>query len=276
VSNPASAAESSVVPDLPWLRDHVPMRDVYAALGGVLSSNSHAHCWRSENHKAGDRTASFAFNPRNNHGHCFHCDDREYSNIDLVSKIRGCETYQAVRWIADHFSVRYLPKGRHLNPRQTFQPFYRAGLRDDPMYWLVKAGVFAQLATAAVRVLATLLTFMEDRKECRIAYRTIRRYSGLRTNASVHKALRELADRHIISVEKVARDKQFPIERCIGHYILTLDDPQLEAWVKETMELQQRDIELEKRFREQQRRERRQRYRQHVPAKSNLAVQEVN
>jgi hypothetical protein len=46
--------------------------------------------------------------------------------------------------------------------------------------------------------------------------------------------------------------------------------------VKETLELQQRDIELEKQFREQQRHERRQRYQQHISAKSNLTVQEVN
>lgn len=62
------------IPDIEFIKRHVPIADVARALDIRVASNTAAHCWRPDAHEHGDRTPSVWFSRRSNKGKCFVCD----------------------------------------------------------------------------------------------------------------------------------------------------------------------------------------------------------
>jgi hypothetical protein len=222
---------------------------------GLTVTGKMARCWRPDKHEHGDRTPSVGLDSRTNNAKCFVCDDRRYSNIDLVMKVEGCDIRAALLWLSKNFDgIPDRPKGSHLETRERWHPHYRAGVRNDPLDWFVKSGVYATLSPAGKALLPVLLSFLGDNEESMISYRGLMRYAGLGSSASVSRALKELQELHILTRTGDPRDKECRVLRSVGQYQLTLDDAQLLAFAEETSQTAQKDIALERELRREARR----------------------
>jgi hypothetical protein len=256
------------VPDIAWIRRNIPIADVARKLDLTVRGKM-VRCWRPENHQNADRTASVGLDSKTNKARCFVCDPRQFSNIDLVEKVLGIDTRRAVLWFARNFEVPCLPKGMHMAASERWHPNYRAGVRDDPLHWFVKSGVYAKLSPAGKVLLPVLLSFV-DNDEITMSYRGLMRYAGLGSSASVSRALRELQELHILKRTGDPRDKECPVLRSVGQYQLTMNDAALRAFAEETYQTAQKDIALERELR----REMRRRVRQNIKNKTHASTSE--
>jgi hypothetical protein len=267
-SHPTSeqtARASPGVPNIAWIRRSIPIADVARKLDLTVIAKM-VRCWRPSKHQNSDRTPSVGLDSRTNKARCFVCDPRQYSNIDLVEKVLGIDTRRAVLWFARNFEVPCLPKGTHMAESERWHPNYRAGVRDDPLHWFVKSGVYATLSPAGKVLLPVLLSFVGDDDEITISYRGLMRYAGLGSTASISRALKEFQGLHILKRTGEPRDKACPVLRNVGQYRLTLNDADVLAFAEEIFQTAQKDIVLEREIR----REARQRVR-HDPRNKNHA-----
>ena len=185
------------IPDLRWVNRHLPMRGVCSALELRLGPSGMIHCWHSERHKAGDRTPSVGICKSTNRLRCFGCGSKNLSVIDVVMDVQSTTVAGAVRWLQEHFELKYIPKGQHLKDKHAIRQ-YEVG-HEKPIELLIKSGIWATLAPATQRIAQVLLCFAKpgerpDTFEVQLSYRAIQRYSGVRSFTTISDAIHQLAD----------------------------------------------------------------------------------
>jgi len=185
------------IPALRWINRHIPVAEVGRALDLRFDGSTKIHCWKPEQHKNGDRTASVGIRRKNNTVKCFGCDSKPLGPVDLVMNVLGLNgPADAAVWIAERFSVPCIPKGKHL--KQPARPLVRAGFEGD-IGILVLSGLWAELSAPARCIVPVLLSHADrepgkDTAEVRISYRAISRYSGVASPNAVAEALGQLEE----------------------------------------------------------------------------------
>ena len=205
------------MPDLAVAK-RLPISDVAAALELEVVAGM-IRCWRPQNHQNGDRTPSVGIDRRCNRAKCFVCDldRRQLSTIDLVQSVLGMDTVNALRWLAQRFAVPMLPKGRHLVDRTVAS--YRVGLSGSPLEPLVRCGLFGELATSECRLLVVVCGF-NGVEGTELSYRALSRYSGVRRDATIARAIRSLEAKGLLSVKRRPAAGELSRVNC---YSLTLE-----------------------------------------------------
>lgn len=213
----------NAIPDLKWVNRYLPMQEICASLDLRFGPGGMIHCWRPERHENGDRTPSVSIHKSTNRLLCFGCGSKSLSVVDVVMDVLSTDVAGAVRWLRDHFELKYISTGRHLKDSHAIPP-YKIGY-EQPIELLVKSGLWANLEPPTQRIVPVLLYFAERGKqpntlEVRLSYRAIQRYSGVRSFETISKALRQLEE--IGWLNKVSQRKPdvSPL-REVNTYILT-------------------------------------------------------
>jgi hypothetical protein len=219
------------IPDLRWINRNVSVAEVARRLGLSLDGGNKIHCWHTERHQHGDRTASVGIRRKNNTAKCFVCDNKPMGPVDLVMNVLDLSgSADAALWIAERFSVPCIPKGKHL--KQPARPPVRAGFEGD-IGILVLSGLWAELS-APTRCIVPVLLSHADREsgkrtaEVRISYRAISRYSGVASPNAVAEAIRELENIGWL-VRKESPRRAPSALRSVSAYLLT---PQADAVIE--------------------------------------------
>jgi hypothetical protein len=181
------------LPDFHWINHDLPIGDLARALDVRFGANGCIHCWHPERHQNGDRTASVGIWRTANMVECFGsaCDIGPLGPIDLVSDVRGLSASEAGLWIADHFDVPTIPKGRHLNPPPRL--YTRAGF-EGAIGLLVQSALWRKLHASARAIVPVLLHFAareegKDSYPVQISYTAVSRYSGVKSHNAIARAL---------------------------------------------------------------------------------------
>ncbi len=151
-------------------------------------------CWHPERHHHGDRTPSVGIDRRFNKVKCFGCEGKLLGPIDLVVDVRGCSLAVAIRWIAQRFEVPLIPKGKHLLRPKGHVARYGY---ERPIELLLRSGLWAKMSRPA-QLLAVVFVELkvesqrDDSWELEISYRGLAQYSGLKSDASLSKGLKDL------------------------------------------------------------------------------------
>jgi hypothetical protein len=204
-------------------------------------------CWRPERHEHEDRTPSVSIWPKKNLVRCFGCNET-FSTIDLVMSVLGLATYRALLWLDERFHLPHVPvpKGKHLS-RPAPAPF-RVGVngRLEP---LVCSGFYAQLTNPEIRLLDTLNAF-EGGEPVRLSYLTLKRYSGIKQNRTLIRALKDLANLHALEIirGRGGRGLSEP-----SSYRLTLEDSRFLATIWKCQQRVQSEIDLQREMRDKRR-----------------------
>lgn len=263
---PAPPSANRGIPDLRWINRNVPVAEVARRLGLSLDGDSKIHCWHPEQHQHGDRTASVGIRRKNNTVKCFVCDNKPMGPVDLVMDVLDLNgPSDAAMWIAEHFSVPCIPKGKHL--KQPARPPVRAGFEGD-IGILVLSGLWAELSAPAKCIVPVLLSHAERETgkytaEVRISYRAISRYSGVASPNAVADAIRELENIGWLARKQGPRRAPNAL-RSVSAYLLT---PQADAVIElagAKWEQTKEAIEGEREIRRRQRAERQTVLRQNV------------
>jgi hypothetical protein len=218
-----------LLPDLSWIKRRVSLADVARRLQLDVLTNSTARCWRIERHKNLDRTPSLSFNRRSNRGRCFVCDERSFSNLDLVMEVRQCSLLDAALWISEQFSGIPPAKEKHMLRRDRSNLVLRAGTGDP----LIRSGFFATLAPSEAKVLRVLQDFCDSStSEIKISYAGLARFSGVKGSASIAKAVAHFERIGLLSVQRA--DCQGL--RSINSYRLTPDTEPFQALLRQTFQ----------------------------------------
>ncbi len=209
--------------DFEYIRRTISIRDVAVALELEIAGKM-VRCWRPERHKQGDRTPSVGLNIRANTARCFVCDSRSLSTIDLVMSIRNIDMLSAALWIAAHFRVPSLPKGKHLTSHSRWPENFRVGTSDSRLDVLVRSGIWALLTPKQHSILPVLDTFTPTNEAMvTISYRGIARYAGVGSHSTIASALRRFQSFHFLC--KCHRFEEGGFRGC-NAYRWTLDNPQ--------------------------------------------------
>jgi hypothetical protein len=100
-----------MIADLGWANLKLPIADVCVALGlDIQPGGMVVRCWHGEGHEHADRTPSAAIRKSTNRIRCFGCM-KTFTVIDLVADVLNCDVGGAVRWLGQHFELRYRSKG---------------------------------------------------------------------------------------------------------------------------------------------------------------------
>ena len=179
------------------------------------------HCWHAERHKNGDRTASVGIWKSTNKVKCFACATPPMGVIDLVMDVLSVDLRAAIRWLAEHFTIKkYIAKGKHLAPRNPEHP-YQVG-HEQPIELLVGSGIWASLATQTQRIVPVLWKFARkaerDTFTVRLSYGAIMRYSGVCSSRSVKAAIDQLRDIGWLTVKQI---ECRPPMKPVSDYLLT-------------------------------------------------------
>jgi hypothetical protein len=229
------------IPDLNHIKRHVPIAAVASALRLDVSGNV-AHCWRPEAHQHGDRSPSVSFSKRRNTGKCFVCDDRAWSNVDLVTMIRGCSISEAITWIAQRWSVPSIAK-KHLTERRSV-PAARVGC-GGYLEEIVRAGLWAQLSAAEKSVLV-IFSELAPLAALRISYAGLARLTGVGSFSTISRVLERFEKIGLLQVQRAPASDGL---KACNKYALTLDSPRLHALLTAIHESAKREIEAEKEIR---------------------------
>lgn len=247
VNHPTAGVKRGV-PDLKAAK-RIPVEDVMDRLGIELHG-SMARCWRPDNHQHGDRTPSVGIWRRRNKAKCFVCDARLLSTIDLVMSVLGHSTYEALRWLDKIFQLPRVPKGKHLVKRSQESPF-RVGVTGNRLEPLVRSGLFGAMSHAEVRLLNVLDIFADPQMDsCSLSYAALRRFSGLRKDSTVAKAVRRLENMGTIAVARGRGGNG--LSRC-NTYKLTLEDSRFLALLRDCFNTTREKIEVQRQIRAERR-----------------------
>jgi len=239
------------IPDVRYIKTRIPVADVALELGLEVFDGRMMRCWRPENHQHGDRTPSVGIDPRRNRVRCFICDPRAYSAIDLVQKILGCDTRDAINWIAARFEVPSIPKGRHLPKADPFRSVSRVGLGGS-LEQVIRSGLWANLTPSERSILPVLCELGDSTKDAfEMSYRGIRHYSGIGSDTTVLAALHHFEQMHLLKIHR-AREAGGLLRAC-NSYELTFDDQRLLELMAEFYQREQKEIEAERQNRQEQR-----------------------
>lgn len=213
------------LPDMTFIRREVPIVDVAKELGIRIAGRSVAHCWRVGTHQNGDRTPSMSFS--RNRAKCHVCDAGSMSVIDLVIQHEEFEPSTALRqatdWICARWPIPTITKNTKLSrpERWSTSP---VGLSSFPLERFVRSGVWAKLGDGARSILPVLFCFTERDEAC-ISYGALRRYSGILSDATIARALRQLKQIGVLeSLPKASNNF-----RDAGRYHFTLDSSKFQA-----------------------------------------------
>jgi DNA-binding HxlR family transcriptional regulator len=231
----------SGIPDLNYIKRQVPIAAVASALR-LDVSGSGARCWRPEAHQYGDRSPSVSFSKRRNTGKCFVCDDRSWSNVDLVTMIRGCSVREAIHWIAERWAVPTIAK-KHITERKSV-PAARVGCGGS-LEEIIRAGLWAQLSAPEK---STLIIFSElaPLGALRISYAGLARLTGVGSFSTISAVLKRFER---IGLLKVQREPARDGVRACNKYALTLDSPALHSLLAAIHQTAKREAEAEREIR---------------------------
>jgi hypothetical protein len=249
-----SLKSGSSRPDISWIRKYVPVLSVGRALG-LRIGNRRARCWRPENHRNRDANPSLHFYERRNRVRCFVCDMRGgHSCVDLVMGFLGVSVGEAVRWIAEQFTVPNIKPGRPVGRYLKEAKPYRVGVHASEFELLVRSGMFGQISAAESRILVTLAVFKDpDSGITQLSYQAIMRYSGVASRKSVSRALKQLQRLHAIQISQGSR---VGITRECNSYRATLDDPRFIERCNEVCRTGREQVSQERAYRLEQRAQR--------------------
>ena len=183
------------IPDAQFIRAKVPVAEVASALDLEVFDTGMVRCWHPERHHHGDRTPSVGIYRQYNKVKCFGCEGKLLRPIDLVMDVRECTLTEAIRWIAQRFEVPLIPKGKHLVKLKGHVVRYGY---ERPIELLLRSGLWAKMSHPA-QLLAVVFVELkvegqrDESWELEISYRALARYSGLKSDASVSKGLKDLA-----------------------------------------------------------------------------------
>lgn len=158
------------VTKLEWAKG-VPIRDVAQALGlEIVGTN--ARCWRASNHTHADQTPSLGLDTNRNRWKCFVCDKRSASVVDLVIGVLSLDLSDAVKWMAEHFTVPADVVGT-VTPRRISPDLDRVSFET-----IVKSGVWAQWTDSQRAIFGVLWAHQETDGTVKLGYGDILRFSG--------------------------------------------------------------------------------------------------
>lgn len=241
-------------PDISWIKKHVPVLDVGRALG-LRIRHHRAKCWRPENHTHADAEPSLHFYERGNRVRCFVCDMRGgHSPIDLVMGTLGIDFAQAVRWIAERFTVPSVKVGRPVGNTCAAPLPYRVGVRGSEWEVIVRSGMWGVMTAAERSILVVLDSFKDSETGVtRMSYRAIMRYSGVKKMANVSTAIKSLCR---MGALQVSRGQRIGITRECSTYRATLNNPKFLEVCKTVFADARQEVEQEREYRASQKRER--------------------
>jgi hypothetical protein len=225
---PEVAVSDRTLPDFRYIK-RLPIVEVARELGIHTelpgATWTRAHCFRPENHKANDRTPSLNFQVKKNKFMCFHCDERLGSTLDLVMAVEQCDQLKAGEWFDEHYPGIPRLKAKP-NGKNDFD--YRAGVDefktpDD----LVKAGMLPHLTNPALRVFTVLAAYRDENDVASVSYETIKQKSGIGSDHTVSKGLRNLEGLSIMNVTHKGAFRSKHGGREQSQYAFTFDDPEL-------------------------------------------------
>lgn len=210
------------------------------------------HCWRPENHKHGDSTASVSIWTARNKIKCFVCPVPAMSVVDLTISVLSTDIHGAIRWLDENFKLEYIPKGKHLEPRTKEQPF-QVG-HEQPLDLLVSSGIWAGLAAQTQRIVPVLLKFAKkidrDRWRTDMSYTGLMRYSGVRSRNSISTAINQLREIGWLVVEQIPSSNG-PLKIVNSYLITPYSDDLMELANSMALQVKQ-EIAVEKRIRKEQ------------------------
>jgi hypothetical protein len=261
-------------PDISWVKKHVPVLDVGRALG-LRIRHRRAKCWRPENHTHGDSEPSLHFYERRNRVRCFVCDMRGgHSSIDLVMGTLGVDFAQAVRWIAERFTVPSVKVGRPTGKNSASPAPYRVGVHGSEWEVIVRSGAWGGM-TAAERSILVVLDYFKDSESglTRISYCAIMRYSGIAKRANVSAAVKGLSR---MGALQVSRGQRIGITRECSSYRVTLDNPKFLALCNGVFADARQEIAEEREYRAAQKRDRERAARKPSRPSLQVVIQNTN
>jgi hypothetical protein len=185
---------SGTIPDARWVNRYIDVREV-ARLLEIRATGRKYHCWNPANHRNGDRDESVGFWQSGNRLKCFVCDFPASGPIDLVIRVLGGDIRSALAWLTERFpGIPCIPARR---AAEKPQPRYLNGSM-DPLRYLAATMIQPRLAACTILVANALLLLcepgatVESPRTGSISYKALARYSGVSSNASIHKAIEEL------------------------------------------------------------------------------------
>lgn len=162
---------------------------------------------------------------------------------------------QAGLWIAKHFTVPTIPKGKHL--KEPTRRIVRVGFEGD-IGLLVQSGIWGMLSDPSTRVVAVLRHFAHQNEgqptyRVTMSFRAISRHSGIKSHSAIAKAIRELTEIGWLTREN--KRSASPI-RPVNTYVLTPDSDALRERANSLARQRKDEIEAERELRRQERMER--------------------
>ena len=242
------------VPDLEWAKKHVSVTRAADLLGLEIVGKS-IRCWRPDNHQHADRTPSVGIWHSKNRVKCFVCDPLPLSAVDLVQSCLKLDTYSALKWLDQRFEIPRLARGRHLCVKSKGSAPYRVGTTGSRLEAVVRSGLWGGMSTAEVRVLMVLAIFTDSETGlATLSYAALKRFSGLKSDASVRKAIVRLKNLYALEIIPKRGEDGFP---GVNSYRLTLEDERFLAHLNDAHKKTQKEIEAQRRFRAEAKQERR-------------------
>jgi hypothetical protein len=251
------AFEPSGIPDMRYINRQVPILEVARALDLKLDGERKIHCWHTERHKNGDRTASVGIRSTNNTAKCFACDSKPMGPIDLVMDVLTMPPADAAIWIASRFDVPSIPARKRVNNSGLAR--HQTGY-GRPFELLVRSGLWAQLPEAARCIAVPMLELSEKQRPTddefvvQISYFGLARYSGVHSPNSIRKALLALSEIGFIKLPD--GPSRCGPDRVSARYIVTPFSNQLwelaQAFARQT----RNEIEAQTELRARQKRDR--------------------
>ena len=237
------------IPDMAYIRRHVPIADVARELDLRPGANGLIHCWHPERHRNGDSNASASILKTANRIKCFGCDSSLLGPVDLVADVLERTPKDAAVWIAQQFRVPSIPARKHL--MEPARIVHQVGL-ESALGLLIRSGLWAQLSAFAQRLLPVLLEFADrfDPKDrsarLRLSYRAMQRYVGVGSPRAVAQALAELEE--IGWIRREERAAAGPVGKAAA-YMLTPFSDQLQELANSTAADLRTNIRVERELR---------------------------
>ena len=245
-----SASVRSLYPDLSYIKARISVIDVAKVLGLEVFGRT-ARCWRPDNHKNGDRTPSVSFWKKQNRGMCFVCDDRTWSNVDLLRLVFGFSTREAIEWIAFRFPVPQIPKGRHFGSKPRSPAGSRIGTSGFTLEEVVRSRFWATLTNAERALLPVFCAFSDGTQDTKpISYRALARYAGVGSFSTISKSIRAFERMGLLDVRRAPDGKGL---RACNSYLLMLDSPIFSSLLQDTYRREQTEIQVARQIQEEQR-----------------------